>query len=149
MNKQGFTLIELLVVVLIIGILSAVALPQYSKAVDKARGTEALTMAKAIVDAQNLYYLQSRKYTTDFSALPIQIEKEGKHFKTSGGYTFGSNDKSYQFSVSEKNNEVYLDYILEKGKVKEWYCGESSSAYMGQANGCRAYFGLVAYERQH
>ncbi len=57
--KKGFTLIELLVVVLIIGILSSVALPQYTKAVAKARLAEALTNLKTFSEAVKLCELEN------------------------------------------------------------------------------------------
>ena len=57
--KKAFTLIELLVVVLIIGILSAVALPQYQKAVQRARLSEILVRLNAMQKAVELYMLEN------------------------------------------------------------------------------------------
>ena len=71
--KKAFTLIELLVVVLIIGILAAIALPQYQKAVDKSRAMTVISALKAIKDAQEVYYLANQDYATDFDLLDIQL----------------------------------------------------------------------------
>ncbi len=72
-NKKGFTLIELLVVVLIIGILAAVAVPQYQKAVDKANVSKYLNVLRAIADAQSVYYLENGEYALDLSQLTVDI----------------------------------------------------------------------------
>ena len=71
--KKGFTLIELLVVVLIIGILSAVALPMYQSAVRKARLTNLWTQINALEKAQEIYYLTNGTYAENLEDLDIQI----------------------------------------------------------------------------
>ena len=72
-NNQAFTLIELLVVVLIIGILAAVALPQYQRAVLKARYTQLITFGNAIEKAARAYHLANGTYPGTFDELAIDI----------------------------------------------------------------------------
>lgn len=55
MNKKGFTLIELLTVVLIIGVLTSVALPQYVRSIERSRATEAMVGLKALNDSVYAY----------------------------------------------------------------------------------------------
>ncbi|MBO7238613.1 MAG: prepilin-type N-terminal cleavage/methylation domain-containing protein [Elusimicrobiaceae bacterium] len=69
MNKKAFTLIELLVVVLIIGILAAIAVPQYQVAVTKSRFTKLIISARALKDAEEVYYMENGHYTTQQSDL--------------------------------------------------------------------------------
>ncbi len=69
----GFTLIELLVVVLIIGILAAVALPQYQYAVERARLSEAFILSKHLKDAEEVYHMANGVYTNSFEELGVQI----------------------------------------------------------------------------
>jgi len=85
-DKHGFTLVELLIVVLIIGILSAVALPQYQKAVARAKYARLKVMGTKIAEVERLYYWQHARWTTDFSELDLDFGDSELKEGSSGVY---------------------------------------------------------------
>ncbi len=86
-KDEGFTLIELLVVIIIIGILSAIALPSFLNQAAKARGAEAKSNVGAMNRAQQAYFLEQQTFTTtvDQLGLSFPVGTENFTYTASGG----------------------------------------------------------------
>ena len=110
-NKRGFTLIELLVVVLIIGVLTAIALPQYEKAVEKSKASQALTLLRALVSAQEEYYLANGTYATSFDDLSVQIPWTGNQPWLTGLPTKSNQDWSAQLYTANAGKGIAIARI--------------------------------------
>ena len=76
--QQGFTLVELVIVALIIGILAAIAVPNYQKYVARARRTEAWKDMSQIAMLEENYFANhpTEGYTDDLDELPFSNEEE-------------------------------------------------------------------------
>ena len=111
-TRSGFTLIELLVVVLIIGILSSVALPQYTKAVEKARLTELMSLQTSLEKAVDVYLLGNgypASSTDLFDSLDISFPDFNDTTSMSGWHC---NSKGTCISVTGGTN--YVDISVAK-----------------------------------
>ncbi len=96
----GFTLIELLVVVLIIGILAAMALPQYFKAVERSRMAEAITIMDSVVKAQRRKLMQTNRYANVFEGLDVSPKgATGPEYYTKGDPRTGEGGNGFMIAI--------------------------------------------------
>ena len=128
-RTQGFTLIELLVVVLIIGILAAVAVPQYFKVVEKGRVAEVTAYIGDLRGSQDRFCLRSQNYTSDANLLDVTVPAF-KYFSNAASMVGGSMTAGWTvgFTRSAGAPAAYSLYTVTFNSVTGNYSSSNASA---------------------
>ena len=151
--KRAFTLIELLVVVLIIGILAAVALPQYQVAVVKSRAAAMLPLLRGIAQGNHAYYMANGITTSNVNNLDVDMPSsctpttgggsEGQLWKcgtdwvidNSGGESVIANhcpgyNETYDTCSPKRDFRIFAQWTPEKGYLVD--CHPLNSSVFGE-----------------
>ena len=127
-ENKAFTLIELLVVVLIIGILAAIALPQYEKAVEKSRAATVLSLLKAVGQAQQTYKIANGNFAASFDELDVDVP-----------WTGNEQMNTHASSRDARSNGEWSIQLFNAGN------GGSAIVTMGRLTGKYAGAGFIYY----
>ena len=114
-NEKGFTLIELLVVVAIIGILAAIAIPQFASYRQRAFDSRAQSDLRNAMTAQEAYFADTEEYTSSESSLPgfdaasagVSLDVVGTTTEWLGSSYHGSGTKTFCYDSDGTSNGIF------------------------------------------
>ena len=130
----GFTLIELMIVVAIIGILAAVAIPNFLKARDKAKFTQCVQMLTGLKVAEEMYISDWGEYMVDNNSLdllatymiPGCVERDGSDCAGDVLERINTNCERDTFTFNDKGTPY--EYEFQAEAKDRWTCGICMSA---------------------
>lgn len=143
-NRKGFTLIELLIVVAIIGILAAIAVPNFLNAQVRAKVARVRADVKSLSSALEMYRLDNNSYIIDFGGPDVE-DRSWKQLTTPISYISGVEITRDPFTDSGagaqggnfSNRRVFYDYgggawynDLSNGKTRERFYEESGAGFI-------------------
>lgn len=129
-ENEGFTLIELPVVIIIIGVLSAIALPSFLNQANKARESEGKQYIGSMNRAQQAYFLERQRFTSSMSNLGLGIQTSTSNY-------------SYSLHVFASDNTLNLGTPPNEKSSANLSTYQSAIANVGHATSTTALRSLV------
>ncbi|MDZ4191665.1 MAG: type IV pilin protein [Pseudomonas sp.] len=130
-QQQGFTLIEVMIVVLIIGILAAIAYPNYSEYVNRGNRSEGQAFLNDVSARQERYFSQNNAYITNDSDVAKLALKNGNTSET-GKYELAlskvDNDGGYTLTAKEQFNDTKCGNLTLNARGVRGRTGSGMSA---------------------
>ena len=122
------SLLEILVALIIVGVITSLALPQYYKVVNRFRIDEGKQILYALLKSQTNYYAENEEWASNIADLAIDIPAM-ENFKDADIYDYDYGNETFVATVTSKNDDYYL-YVTNKTNI---YCKNITGNPCGQA----------------
>ncbi|GMR05406.1 MAG: type IV pilin protein [Thermodesulfobacteriota bacterium] len=134
--QDGFTVLELLFIMAIIGILAAIAIPMYTRFIQKARETSVISYLSKVVRAEEMYYIDSPtvSYTGDFD----ELETTGMIAPSTGTATRVEHDYTFSITAGAVAGKPFWNVTADpvNGSLKaRWFYADETGALRFETGG--------------